>query len=171
MVTVHTFVAEVLAYLVHPFEATHDESLQVELGGDTHIHILIEGIEVCDEWPCRGSSGNHLQRGCLHFGISCFVQNFPHGPDDSRTLEECVFDTLVDHKIDVALTIAQLGIVELVIGDTILVFHDWQRLQSLRQQCQLLGVHADLSRLGTEHEALYANKVADVEQTLENIII
>ena len=49
MVTVHTLVAEVLTDLIDTFETTHDEALQVEFGGDTHIHILIEGIEMRDE--------------------------------------------------------------------------------------------------------------------------
>ena len=32
-------------------------------------------------------------------------------------------------------------------------------------------MHTDLTRLRAEHEALHANEVADVEQTLEHIII
>ena len=49
MVTVHTLVTEVLTDLIHTFEATHDESLQVEFCSDTHIHVLIEGIEMRNE--------------------------------------------------------------------------------------------------------------------------
>ena len=50
VVAVHTLVAEVLANLIHTLETTYDEALQIQLGGDTHVHILIERIEVGDEW-------------------------------------------------------------------------------------------------------------------------
>ena len=75
MVTVHTLVTEVLTDLIDTFEATHDEALQVELGGDTHIHILIEGIEMGDERTGRGATGNHLQGRSLYLGITSFIQN------------------------------------------------------------------------------------------------
>ena len=49
MVAVHTLVTEVLANLIDTLETTYDQALQVELGGDTHVHILVERIEVGDE--------------------------------------------------------------------------------------------------------------------------
>ena len=49
MSLVHAFVTEVLAHLIDTLETTYDEALQVELSGNTHIHILIERIEVGDE--------------------------------------------------------------------------------------------------------------------------
>ena len=50
VVAVHTLVAEVLADFINTLETTYDEALQIELGSDTHIHILIECVEVGDEW-------------------------------------------------------------------------------------------------------------------------
>ena len=50
VVAVHTLVAEVLADFINTLEPPYDEALQVKLGSDTHVHILIERIEVGDEW-------------------------------------------------------------------------------------------------------------------------
>ena len=48
-------VAEVLADFINTLETTYDEALQVELGSDTHVHILVERIEVGDEWAGRST--------------------------------------------------------------------------------------------------------------------
>ena len=50
VVAVHTLVAEVLADFINTLETTYDEALQIKLGSDTHVHILIECVEVGDEW-------------------------------------------------------------------------------------------------------------------------
>ena len=139
MVAVHTLVAEVLANLVDTLEAAHDEALQIELGGNAHIHVLIEGIEVGDERTGRGTTGNHLQGRCLHLGIASLVEHAAQGADDGGTLQEGVLHTLVDHQVDIALAVAQLGVVELVVGHTVLVFHDGQGLQAFDSRVSSLA--------------------------------
>ncbi len=171
MVAVHALVAEVLANLVDTLEAAHDEALQVELRGYTHVHVLIQGIEMRDKGARRGSSGNHLQGRGLHLGVSGVIQDFPDGADHRGPLQEGLFHAIVDHQVDVALAVAQLRVVELVVGHAVLIFHDGQRLETLREQCQLLGMHADLASLCAEHGTLYADEVADVEQALEYIVV
>ena len=128
---VHTLVAEVLAHLVDTLEATYDEALQVKLSGDTHVHILVERIEVGDEWAGRSTTSDVLQNRSVHLRISGVVKNATQGADDGGTLQEGIFHTLVDYQVNIALTIAQLGVVELVVSHTVLVFHDRQGLQSL----------------------------------------
>ena len=171
MVAVHALVAEVLAYLVDTLETAYDETLQVELSGDTHVHVLIQGIEVGDERTGRGTAGNHLKGGGLYFGVTSIIQHFAERPDDGCTLQEGILHALVHHEVDIALTVAQLRVIELVVGHAVLILHDGQGLQALAQQSQFLGVDTDFSRLGAEHLTLDTNKVADVEQALEYIII
>lgn len=43
-----------------------------------------------------------------------------------------LFHTIVDHEVNVATAIAQLWVVELVVGHPVLVFYDRQWLQTLR---------------------------------------
>ena len=131
MVAVHTLVAEVLADLIDTLETTHDEALQIEFGGDTHVHILIKSVEVGDERTGRSTAGNHLQGRCLHFRVSGIIEHLSEGTDDRSTLEECILDTLVHHEVDVTLTIAQFRVIELVVGHAVLIFHNGQGLQSL----------------------------------------
>ncbi len=171
MVAVHSLIAEVLAYLVNTLEAAHDEALQVELGGDTHVHILIERIEVGDERTGRGTAGNHLQGRSLHLGIAGLIEHAAHGAQHGGTLQEGIFHTLVHHQVDIALAVAQLGVVELVVSHAILIFHDRKRFERFREQGQLLCMHRNLARLCTEHETADSDEVADVHQLLEHHII
>ena len=49
MLGVHTLVAEDAADLVHALHAADDQTLQVQLGRDAHVHVDIKGIVVRDE--------------------------------------------------------------------------------------------------------------------------
>ena len=109
---VHAFVAEVLTDFIHAFESTHDESLEVELGGNAHIHVGVECIEMRDEWSSRCTTWYHLEHRCLHFGVACFVEDAAHGASDNGTLLECFLHALVDHQVHVALAIAKLRVIE-----------------------------------------------------------
>ena len=69
------------------------------------------------------------------------------------------------------MTITLLWIGKTVIGHTILVFHDWQWLQALGQNGQLLCMHTDLAHLGAENKTLNTNKITDVQQFLKDYIV
>ena len=69
------------------------------------------------------------------------------------------------------MAVAQLGVVELVIGHTILILHDGQGAQAFGQHGQFLGVNADFTGLGAEDKSLHAHDVAQVEQALEDGIV
>ena len=171
MEAVHTLVAEVLAYLIDAFKSAHDESLQIELGGDTHVHIYIERIEVGDKRTGAGTAGNALQRGGLYLSIASLVEEAAHGAQHGGTFEEGILHTVVDHEVHIALTIAQLGVLKLVVGHTVLILHDRQGLEALAQQRQLFGVNADFAGLGAEDETLDTDKVTDIHQLLEHLVI
>ncbi len=169
---VHALIAEVLAHLVHSLEATHDEALQVELCGNAHIHVLIERIEMGDERTGRGTTGNVLQYRGVYLGISGIVEDTANGADDGGTLEEGVLDASVYDEVNVALTIAQFGVVEGVIYLAVGIgLHHRQWLQALAQHGHLHHVNTDFASLGAEYIALHANEVPQVQQLLEYNII
>ena len=56
MVAVHALVAEVLADFVYTLKTAYDQSLQIKLGSDTHVHILVESVEVGDERAGRSTA-------------------------------------------------------------------------------------------------------------------
>ena len=124
-----------------------------------------------DERTGRGTAGYHLQRRRLHLGVASLVEHAAHGAQHRGALQERVLHALVHHEVHVALAVAQFRVVELVVGHAVLILHDGQRLQRLRQQREFLGMHADFARLGAEHVALHADEVADVEQALEHHVV
>ena len=69
------------------------------------------------------------------------------------------------------MTGTKLWIIKLIVGNTILIFNDWQRFQALAEECNLLGMHTDLACLGSENEAFYADNIADIEQFLKHFIV
>ena len=162
VVAVHALVAEVLADFVNTLETAYDQTFQIQLSGDSHIHILIQRVEMRDERTRRRAACNHLKRRRFHFGVAGLVEHFAHRANHRCTLQECFLHALVHHQIDIALAIAQFGVVEFVVGHAVLVFHDGQRLERLREQRQFLGVNRDFARLRAEHETFHANEVADV---------
>ena len=168
---VHTFVAEVTSDLIHSLKSAYDKAFEVELGSDTQVHIHVKRVMVRDERSCTCSACNSLQNRCLDLGVSGFVKHLAHSTQDSGALEERIFNAIVDHQIDITLTIALLGIVESVVCHTVLVLDDRQRTDTLGEHGQALGMHADLTHLGAEHKALNADKVADVQQFLEHGVV
>ncbi len=169
---VHALVAEVLAHLVDALEAAHDEALQVELRSDAHVHVLVQGVEVCDERACRCTAGDVLQDGGVHLGVAGIVEDAAHGAYDGGSLEERVLHSGVHHQVDVALAVAQLGVVEGVVDLAVGVcLHHGQRLQALRQHGHLQHVNAHLARLRAEHISLHTDEVAQVEQLLEHDVV
>ena len=123
---------------------------------------------VCDEGACTGSAGDALQNGCLHLGVACLVQHSTHRLNDGSPLQEGLFHPVVHHQVHIALAVAQFGVFKRVVGHTVLVLHDRQRLDALGQYGQLLGMDADFAHLGAEHKSFDADEVAQVEQTLEH---
>ena len=172
MVLVHTLVTEVLADFVNALEAAHDESLEVKLGSDAHVHRDVQGVEVRDEGTSRSASGNGRKGGRLDLGVAVAVEEGAHGLEDGGTLQEGVLHALVDNEIDVTLAVAKLGVVEGVIDVTIgICLDDRQRLEALGEYCQLLRMDANLARLCAEHIALDADEVAQVEELLEDGVV
>ena len=171
VVAVHTLVAEVLANLVDSLETAHDKPLQIELGSYTHIHLRVERVEMGYERTSRSTSGYRLQGWSLHLGVARLVEHAAHGAYHGGALEECVLHSLVHHQVHIAAAVAQLGVVELVVGHSVLVFHDGQGLERLRQQGQLLGVNAYFAGLRAEHKALHAYEIAYVKQAFEHLVI
>ena len=134
MVAVHTLIAEVLANLIDTLETTNDEALQIKLGSNTHVHILVECVEVGDEWAGRSTTGNALQGRSLYLCIASVVEYVAQSAQYGCTLQEGILHAIVYDEVNIALTVTQLRIVELVVSYTILVLHDWEWLQALGEQ-------------------------------------
>ena len=168
---VHTLVAEVLSDFIDTFKSSDNQPLQVKLRGDTHIHIDVERIEMGDERTRARTAGNALQRRCLHLRISRLVEEAAHRAQDGGALEESILHAVVYNQVYITLAVTLLGVFKLVVCLAVLVLDDRQRLQTLRQERDFLGMNRNLAHLRLEDETLDTDEVADVEQLLEYLVV
>lgn len=63
---VDALVPELATNLIHPLEASDNQHLQVELGGDSHKELHVEVIVVCYKGPGCGTPRNHVHHGSLN---------------------------------------------------------------------------------------------------------
>ena len=152
---VHALVTEDAADLIHPLEAAHDEALQMELGGDTHIHIDVQGVVVGDKGPGGGAAGDGVEDGGLHLHIVPGVQVGTDVLDELGADLEGPAHILVHDEVHIALTEPGLGVLQAV---ELLRQGD----ERLGQEGDLVGLDGDLAPLGLEDLALDAHDVADV---------
>ncbi len=169
---VHALVAEVLAYLVHALEAAHDQTLEVKLGGDAHVHVLVERVEVRDKGTRARTARDALQDRGLHLGVARVIQYAAQGTHDGGPLEEGVLHALVDYQVHITLAVAQLGVVKGVEHIALGVrLHDRQGAKALAQHGHLRHMHAYLPRLCAEHIALHTDEVTKVQALLEDHVV
>ena len=171
MRTVHALVAEVARELIYSVEAAYDEAFQIKLVGDTQVHRDVERIVVRDERTCRGAARNRLKHRRLHLKIAVFVEEATYAVDGFCPLYENILNFVIYNEIDVAHTITQLRVVELVVFHTVFFLDNRQRTQTLAEHRHLLDVNGNLAHLGAESKTFYADEVADVEKTFENDIV
>ncbi len=107
------------------------------------------------ERPRRGAARNRLHHRRLDLEETQRVEERAQVPDDRRAHPEHPPAVLVHDQIDVAATVAKLGI-----GDAMPLVR--QRTQRLGEQHDALGAHRELARPGAEQHALGAEDVAHV---------
>ena len=171
MASVHTLIAEVTANLIYTFETTYNQTLQVQLCGNTKIEIHIQGIMVGDEWTSRRTTCNLLKDRSFHFRETCLIKYLTHGAENGGTLQESVLHSIIDNQIHITLTVSQFWVFKSIKHLTILLLHHWQWLQTLCQHGERLGMNTDFSSLSTEHKTLHTDEVTQIEQLLKHHII
>ena len=125
------FVTEVLADLVDPLQAADDEPLEIELGRDAQVEIGGELVRVRDERVREGAAVARLKHGRLDLDEAGVVQVLPDRRDDPRPRREVGPRLLAHQQVEVALPVAELGILEAVEGVG-------QRAADLREQHELV---------------------------------
>ncbi len=168
---VHALVAEVLADLVYAVKSTYDEAFEVQLGSDAQVQVDVERVVVGYKRTCAGTTGDRLQYRGLDLHVAVVVEESAHGVEYLGAFDEDVFYALVDDEVDIAAAVAQLGIVEGIVGDAVLDFHDGERAERLAENHEVGCVDRDFAGLCAEHVSLDAYDVANVEQFLEHNVV
>ena len=161
---VHAFVAEDAADLIHPLHAADDESLQRQLGGDSHIHVDIERVVMGDERTGRSAAGDGVEDRGLDFDVPGIIHGLADAGDDLRTLDERVLDVRVHDEVNVALTVPGVRVLEAV---ELLR----QGQQGLGKKFRAGGVNGDLAGLRLEDFTGDFEDVADVPCLLEGLVV
>ena len=156
MIRIHALVAELAPDLEHLLEAAHDEALEVQLGGDAQVEVLVERVVVRDEGARVRAAEDGVQDGRLHLEVAVILHKATDGGHDLEALRERVLDLGVHYQVDVALAIARLLVSQAVelLG---------QGAQALGQQFEGLDRHGELAALRAHHGADDADPVAYVE--------
>jgi len=149
-------VAEVLADLVHALQAAHDQPLQIELGGDAQVDVLVEGVVAGNEGLGEGASVARLQDRRLHLEEAGLVQVAADRAHHARAQLEVTPRLLVDEQIEVTLAVAGLGVAQSVEGV-------WQRPADLGQELKLANGQGRLTASRLERGAGGADDVAEVD--------
>src|SRR4051812_34882441 len=62
----------------NPLETAHYESLQVELGGNSHVKFHVQRMMMCCEWTSGRTTGNRLHHGSFYFHEIVLDKKFPN---------------------------------------------------------------------------------------------
>ncbi len=109
-------VAEVLAELVDALQTADDQALEVELGRDPEVEILVELVVVRHERLREGAAIARLQDGGLDFDEAVAVEGATHRSHHPCAQQEDPPRLLVHQQVEVALAIAELDVGEPVEG-------------------------------------------------------
>ena len=139
-------VAEILADLVDLFEATDDESLQIELGRDSQVEIDVELVVVGHERLCERAAVTWLEYRGLDLDESTLVEVSTDRRDHAASQDGVCTRLLVHEQVEIALAVAGLRIDEAVIDVR-------KRFACSRENLDLLDRQRRLSTAGSRREA------------------
>ena len=153
---VHALVAEDAADLEHALVAAHEQALEVQLGGNTQVVLLVERVEVRDERLGGGAALDGLQDGGLDLHVAVVLHVATERGDDGGALAEGLAHTLVHDEVDITLAIPGF-----LVGETVELLG--QRTHGLGEQLRRARGDGELAALGAGHLAGRLDDIAEVE--------
>ncbi len=167
------FIAEVAADFINAVEAADEQTLQIELEGDSQVQILVQLVVMGDERTGRGAAVNRLEDRGLDFEEVMAVEEAAQGADDLGTLAEDVLDLRVDNEVGVALAVAQFGIAQTGMADDLAVHFFFlrgrKRGNGFRQHADIGREQGNLTGLGAHQRTAGLYEIAEVEEVLEEL--
>ena len=152
----HALVAEVLRELVDALEAADDEALEVELGRDAEVEVLVELVRVRHERVGERAAVAGLEDGRLDLDEAALVEVAPDRGDHAGAQLEVGARLLAHQQVDVTLPVAGLGVGQAVEGVG-------QRPLDLGEQLELGDGERRLTALRLGGDPGDADDVAEVE--------
>lgn len=135
---VNTLVSELSANLVDSLHSSNNKLLEVQLGGNSHVHVQVEVVVVGDKGLGGGSSSNDVHHGGLDLNEVLVVQELSDVLDDLGSHNESLSGGVVHDQIQVSLSESGLDVLESgLVGR--------QHMQRRSQQNQLLAEDGKLA--------------------------
>ena len=100
----------------YPLEPADDQTLQVELGGDAQVEVLVELVVVRDEGARERAAVARLEDGRLNLDEAVVVKRAADRAHHARAKLEIRAALLVHEQVDVAAAVALLDVGEAVEG-------------------------------------------------------
>ena len=117
-----------------------------------------------DKRSCCSAAGIGDEHRGFHLDKVLRVEETADACDDLGALDEGILDLGVHDEVNVALTIAQIGVCQ-----TVILLR--QGLERLGEQTNRLGVDRNLAHLGFEHKALDLHDIADIPFFQEGVFL
>lgn len=109
---VEAFVAEVAIDLEDTGHTADEEAFEVELGGDAHEEVDVEGVHVGAERSGGGAAGLGLEHGRFDLDEAAFVETFAERAHDEAAQLEGLHGVGGVVEVDVAFAVALLDVSE-----------------------------------------------------------
>ena len=164
MAHIHALVAENTPHLIDTLHAAYDQPLQIQLRGNTQVHVDIQGIVMSDERPCRRAAGNSPQHRGLNLKEVTLIQIITDGLHDIGASHKGIHNLRIHNQIHITLAIADFRIcqaVELL----------RQRTQGLGQKVKIIHTDGNLAPAGAENLALYTDNIANIQKLELGILL
>ena len=111
---INAFIAKGTAYLVYLIEAPDNQSLEMKLGGNPQVEVLVKSLVMSDEGLRQSASGRGLQHRRFHLYETLLVEELPDGSNDLATYLKGLFRLRVADEVKVALPVPGLNITQSV---------------------------------------------------------
>ena len=153
---VDAFVAEVAIDFVDLGQATHDQLLEIQLGGNPQEERHPQRVVVGGEWTRGRPPRDRMHHGGFDFQESPRVHAATDGRNDLAAGGERLQDFWVGKQINVTPTGPDFWILE-----TVPLF--WRRLKALARQFESVGPHTNFTLSRAPHAATGHNHIAVVQ--------
>ena len=153
---VKTLVAEHAADFIDALETADNQTFEVKFQRNTQFEIFVKRIEMGHERTRRRTAGIGYEHRGFNLHKALAVQIGANGTNDFGTLDKGIARILVHNQIDIALTIAHIGI-----SKAVEFFR--KHLQAFGQQRNFGGVNGDFTGFGFENFTFDADNIADIE--------
>ena len=110
--SIHSFIPEVSAELIHAFESAYDEPLEIQFVRNAEIERRVQCVVMRHEWSSCRATWDALEYRSVHLHPPSGVEDITDFTNHRRSCNECVFHVWIDDEIHVALPVAQFGVGE-----------------------------------------------------------